>query len=428
MIVNTRHIIPSLAFCWLLSGIYTTEMVRFWTYMGLTGEFSLSAFVFSTVSTIGLAAIVPKTGDTREYIVTFLNYMFFLPAIVFVYYSNTNLMHFAGLVISILAVYFLSGVKSPLFALKPLPQSQILILVFSLIVLSIVIQAMFGGLAYFNLDIERVYEFRASAASQLPPVFGYVYSNVSSVLMPIALTLALKYKNNYLVALTIFCSVMLFGMTHHKSVLFGPFAVAILYMFLQRAKSPDIIGWMFAGLIAACLTEVFVMRQLLGSGDPAYVTSLIVRRVLLVPSMLDGRYTDLFDILPKYYWSTSRLGEWLSENPHGIAAPFLIGEEYFGDVTMSANAGMIGSGFSNAGLVGVAIYAVVVGLLISILNAYGSRIGHAFVSAASLATVFNVVTSTDLVTALLTHGLLLLLLVLSLFPPEPTPAPEQSIQ
>ena len=95
---------------------------------------------------------------------------------------------------------------------------------------------------------------------------------------------------------------------------------------------------------------------------------------------------------------------------------------------MSANAGMIGSGFSNAGVIGVAIYAMAIGFLISVLNAYGRRIGHAFVTAASLSTLFNLVTSTDLITAILTHGLLLLLLLLALFPPATATAREPAFR
>lgn len=423
MILNTRHVVFSLLYCWLLSWVYTTEMVRFWGYMGLVGEFSVGAFVFSSVSTVALALLVPGSRDTRELLLTCLNYLFFFPSIVFMFYSNTNMMHFLGFLIAVLAVYLFSGIRSPVYALKPLPPTQILIFVFSLIVASIIIQAAFGGLNYFNLDIERVYEFRTVAAAELPPIFGYVYSNVSSVLVPLALTLAIKFRNQYLVVLTIVCSIILFGMTHHKSVLFAPFAVALLYVFFQRVKSPHVIGLTFVAIPALCLIEIFIMRHVIDSPDPAYISSLIIRRVLLIPSVLDGLYTDLFSIVPKYYWSTSRLGDWLMENPHGIAAPFLIGEEYFGDIETSANAGMIGSGFSNAGLIGVAIYASLIGLLISVLNAYGRRIGHAFIAAVSLATLFNVVTTTDLVTAILTHGLLLLLLLLALFPPA-TGGPE----
>lgn len=425
MFVSTRHVAFSLIFCWLLTWIYTTEMVQFWGYMGLTGEFSPTAFALSTLSTIILALFVPATRDTREYLITCLNYIFFLPSIVFIFYSNTNTMHLAGFLIAVVGVYFVSAIRSPVYALKPLPPVQILALVFTLILLSIIVQAAFGGLNHFNLNIERVYEFRRVAASELPPIFGYVYSNVSSVLVPIALALSIKFRNNYLIVLTIVCAVVLFGMTHHKSVLFAPFVVALLYVFFQRMNSPRILGWVFIAIPIACLLEIFIMRQIIHSPDPAYLNSLIIRRVLLIPSVLDGLYTDLFSRIPKYYWSTSRIGEWLVENPHGVTAPFLVGEEFFGDTDTSANAGMIGSGYSNAGLIGVAIYAALIGLLISVLNAYGRRIGHAFVTAASLSTLFNVVTSTDLVTALLTHGLLLLLLLLALFP-HATAAPAES--
>ncbi|MDQ7780787.1 MAG: hypothetical protein RDV41_13915, partial [Planctomycetota bacterium] len=137
---------------------------------------------------------------------------------------------------------------------------------------------------------------------------------------------------------------------------------------------------------------------------------------LFVPAMLDTLYIDYFSLHEKYYWSSSRLGSWAGENPHGVAAPFLIGSEYFSDNDMSANAGVIGGGYANAGLLGVAIYSIISGLLVAMLNAFGRRAGHALVTAVSLATVFNILTTTDLVTAFLTHGLLLLVLVLALFP------------
>jgi hypothetical protein len=399
-------------------------MVGFWGYMFLVGKFSVGALALSSLSAIALALLLPATRDTREYLLTCLHYLFFLPATVFMFYSNTNYMHRASFAIAVGGVYVLSALKSPIFALQPLPPRQILTIVFGLIGFSIIIQAAFGGLTYFNLDIERVYEFRSVSAAEIPSIFGYVYSNVSSVLVPVALTLSIKFRNNFLALLTILCAVVLFGMTHHKSVLFGPFVVAFLYLLFQRMDSSRVLGWAFVAILIACLFEIFIMRQILSSPDPAYMSSLIIRRVLFIPSVLDGLHTDLFSIVSQYYWSTSKIGDWLVDNPHGVTAPFLIGEVYFGDTETSANAGMIGSGYANAGLIGVAVYSALIGLLISVLNAFGRRIGHAFVTAASLSTLFNVVTSTDLVTAMLTHGLLLLLLLLALFPPAVAPVPE----
>lgn len=94
---------------------------------------------------------------------------------------------------------------------------------------------------------------------------------------------------------------------------------------------------------------------------------------------------------------------------------------------MSANTGAIGSGYANAGLVGVALYSIAIGLLVGVLNAYGSRIGHAAVAAVSFVIVFYIVTTTDFTAALLTHGLLLLLIILSLFSSAIKAKPEKQI-
>ena len=300
----------------------------------------------------------------------------------------------------------------------PLSQTSILALVFGMILLALGLQVAFGGMENFNLDIERVYEFRRETASKLPDIFGYLYSNVASVLVPVALVLSLRFRAYWLAALALVSTVILFGITHHKSALFGPFFVAILYAVFSRIKSPRTLGLAFMAVPALCVAELLYLRFVASYDGAAYITSLIARRVLFVPAMLDGFYVDYFSNAPKYYWSTSRLGAWAVDNPYGVPAPLLIGYEYFSSAEMSANTGIIGSGYSNAGLVGVSIYAVMSGIFLGLLNNLGRRIGHAFVAAVSLTTVFNILTSADLLTAILTHGLLLLLLLLAAFPPE----------
>lgn len=416
--LNIQHIWLSLVYSWLLSWLYTTEILPMWRYMGFEGEFSVHALAFSSISAGVVAGFIPQNRDTRAYLLTCLNYLFFTPSLVLMFFSEASPMHFISFAILVFSLFFFSAYKSSVLALKPLTRHQILLLTLFLTSVAVVAQAAFGGLQDFNLNIERVYEFRSLAASRLPPIFGYLYSNVSSVLIPIGLALSLKYRNYYFAAAIGLMTVVLFGMTHHKSVLFGPIGVLVLYMFFERVKYSYSLGIVFLGVVFACVSEIVIMRYVMGSPDPGYLTSLIVRRVLLVPSLLDSIYIDMFSVLQKYYWSSSRIGDWLTENPHGISAPFLVGEEFFGDPSMSANGGIIASGFSNAGLIGVVIYSVIVGRLISILNVYGKRIGHAFVTAASLAILFNIVTTTDLVTAVLTHGLLLLLMMLAIFPPD----------
>lgn len=418
MIAIINRVGVALVYCALLSWIYLNEIVLNWQYMGFVGDYSMGAMILSLIMTAVLAILTPHNKDTRSIIITAMQYLLFIPYIIFLTYSGGSTDLYLSFFIMISCIYFVSAVEISAPVLILLSPKYILVFVFSAIFAALAIQAAFGGLTEFNLDIERVYEFRREAASELPGIFGYVYSNVASVLVPLALVLSFKFKNYWLVAAALLSSVVLMGMSHHKSVLFGPVAVAVLYVIFARMRSVSLIGAMFLAIPVVCILEIFYLRVGLHSTEAAYINSLIVRRVLFVPPMLDSFYTQYFGVHQWYYWSASLIGSWAIKNPHGLTPPFVIGYEYFLDTDMSANTGVIGSGFANAGLVGVAIYSFLAGLLLSLLNAFGKRIGHAFVAAASIATMSNILSSTDLLTAILTHGLLLLVIMLALFPSE----------
>lgn len=416
MTLNTRHVPIAMLYMVILSWIYLFEIVPHWAYLGFDGAFTIWRFAASMALALITSLLIPSTRDTRMAILVCMHYTFFLPAIIYLSYSFARVEHFVSISIVWFGLTFLSALKISPPVLAHLKTKTILSIVFGAIIIALISQAAFGGLQNFNLDIERVYEFRRESASNLPMIFAYVYSNVASVLVPFAMLLAFRLRAYWLVALALGCSVLLFGMTHHKSVLFAPPAVALIYLFFSRAKSAQMISMSLLAIPVVCALELIYLRVIAEHDVAGYINSLLARRLLFTPTLLDGLYVDFFAHNPQYYWSTSRIGSWAAENPHGIAAPFLIGEEYFSDTELSANTGVIGSGYSNAGLIGVAIYSVLCGLLLALLNAYGRRIGHALVAAVSLNTVFNVLTTTDLVTAILTHGLLLLMVMLAVFP------------
>lgn len=416
MILNTKQTALSAAYCALLSWIYLREISIHWQYMGFNGEYSFNALLISFGLVALISAAIPNQADTRASIIATMNYIFFIPAIVYMAYSPVSMTHYVAFGILVFSIFFFSAIPIEPFTLTPLSPKNILVIVFGAILIAIGVQAAFGGLRNFNLDIERVYEFRREAAEELPAIFGYVYSNVSSALVPLALVLSFTFRRYWLIGLALLSSVILFGMSHHKSVVFAPPSIVLLYLFFSRMRSTALIGWVFMAVPIVCILERLYLWTIVGSSEAAYINSLIIRRVLFTPPLLDSLFIEYFSANAKYYWSASTIGSWLSSNQYGISAPFLIGYEYFADTDMSANTGVIGSGFSNAGLLGVALYSAGVGLLIALFNAYGRRIGHAFVTAASLVTIFNVVTTTDLLTAILTHGLLLLILLLALFP------------
>jgi|TARA_R100000049_G_C1954646_1_gene106636 hypothetical protein len=411
---RTRYLLISLLYVGVLSWIYLTEMIFQWSYMGLVGALSFEGVVGILFLSTVIAVFTPNKRDVRSYVIATLNFIFFYPSIVFLCFAPGEVVHFLMLflVFGLLVVVSNTEITAPQIA--EASPSTIMLPALGLTIFAVVLQAAFGGLTYFNLDIERVYDFRRVAARELPGIFDYLYSNVSTAVMPVALLLALKFRNWLVVGLVLFCTVLLFGMTQHKSVLFAPWAVVALYYFYGRTPQAYVIGYLFMGVLGLCTLEL-IRIDIAGTPEAGYLTSLVVRRVLLIPAVLDSYYIEFFSINEFYYWSSSRLGFFSSGNDYIVSAPFVIGETYFSDPDMSANAGLIGSGFSNAGIIGVAAYGLAAGLILSMLQSYGKRIGHAFVSAVSILTVFNIITSTDILTSLLTHGLLMLIILLSFF-------------
>lgn len=416
MTLNLRHAFLSVLYALALSWLLIYEIVPRWGYMNYAGEFSGLGLSIALWASVILGLSVPRGKDARAMMVASLNYMFFVPYAVYISFSPLDIYHYISFSFCFIGIYYLSRVRVPAVLIAPIRQDRVALVALALLLGAISAQAAFGGLRYFSLNIGRVYEFRALAAEQVPALFGYVFSGVSNVLIPLALISAIKNRRYLVASIVIFCSVILFGMTHHKSVLFIPIIVIVIYICFYKPGKTYLIGVYFIGISLFCALEVIFVRYIMYNDQGiAYLTSYIIRRVLFTPVMLDTAFVDFFSNNAKYYWSSSRFGSWAFESPYPVAAPGLIGDKYFSNPGMSANTGMIGSGFANAGLYGVFLYSLLVGALISVLNEYGRRIGHAMVAAVGLVTVFYVVTTTDLTTAILSHGLLLLLVVLALF-------------
>lgn len=416
---NTKlNILLSVLFVGLVSWVYKVAIIKRYDFMGFEGEVTLTGAVIAILLAALLAYFLPRDLSARSLHLTILHYAFFLPSIVVVVFEKDVLVHAISLVIAYVGLHVVSAISVPSFVLRTIERDKLLWLLICFTIAALLIQIYFGGLDHFNLNLEAVYEFRRAAASDLPPVVGYIYSNVSNVLIPICLVLSILYRKWFLAVFTIAAALALFGMTHHKAVFFTPFAVLILVFAFRFIKSPAHLGYVFLAFPIFAVFEIIYIDYFLGYDFPKYYTSYSIRRVFLVPPMLDNVLVTFFSDFPKYYWSTSRLGFGLVDAPADVPPPFLVGREVFNDPDTSSNTGVIGSGFANAGYLGVAIYSAAVGFIVSFFNTHGHRLGHAFVAATTIILLFTIQTSTDLTTAILTHGLLLFVIILILSPDD----------
>lgn len=409
------HSATTAVFVLMLTGIYALNISVNWSYLGFTPLGSTPAIFTAAIICCLYSLVLSGNRDLRNLTYIMMHYVFFVPSMIVSTTEGANDYYFFLLILSYTLILIASRVPIRLLRFFYMKKKQYFYLVLFAMIASVLMLVAYGGLQRFNLNIFSVYDFRRSSALAMPAIFAYFFSGVAKVIAPMTIVLAIYFRSFPLAIIATVLIVLMFAMTHHKSFLFLPLIVSAIYLFLQSRQA---VGYLAAGFIFIVLlsaVELFLISSGEGEGVAIY-TSTVIRRIFFVPPLLDSTYVSFFFDAPKILWSTSRFGFGLAENPYDLTAPFLIGTDVFGREGMSANTGVIGSGFSHAGIVGVIIYSVLLGLIISSLNSFGKKIGHRLVFAASISILMSILTSTDLTTAVLTHGLLLLFVLLMIFP------------
>ncbi|WP_439686862.1 hypothetical protein MNJPNG_18830 [Cupriavidus oxalaticus] len=294
------------------------------------------------------------------------------------------------------------------------PRNTMLLLSFYISFLTILGIVAYEGLQFLNFDFARVYDIRREAEESLPGIFGYLNSIVTKVVIPFGLALSLLQKRWALAAVFFLMSGAFFALTANKAPLFSPLAVLFFYF---ASGSPHLKRYFLLIVLGGVMLSGVDFWRIEHAGAESWFGDLFTRRALLVPSWLNLLYVEHFSGLEKYYWAHSKFSFGLVQSPHELEASRMIGYVYFHNADMSANTGWIGSGFANAGFLGVALYSFVIGAVLSLLDAYARQLSARIVVALFVLPILVVMTSSDLI-SLLTNGLAVALFLLLAFDPE----------
>lgn len=411
-LTKTVSLLLGLIFFYALGIVYLKYVSAIYGYMGFDVDVSIYKIILCIATLVFFYSIIGNSGLPAMYHHVMVAAIL-VPSLVLFGFSGASYEYYFATTVCCLLVILTSFVfrfKSiRLFSVKENYVLYFLAAASLIYLLGIIAQ---GGGKYFNLDITRVYEIRKSSAENLIPIYGYLSPVVGKVIVPLLIVIsAIKGKWSFVV-LGVIISIIVFGLTAHKSPLFYP--VIILVIFILADKNFPVL------ILTGCIVVViisfidFYLSQRFG-GFFGWFGSLFSRRALMVPALLNSYYVDFFTENPLYYWSQSKLTFGLIMQPYELASVNLIGDIYYSSPETAANAGWIGSGFANARWVGALVYSIFLGMLISTLNAIGKKIGERFVFSSSFIVVLVIFTSTDIVTSVLTHGLLCLILLLLLF-------------
>lgn len=398
--------------------IYSFGISRTYAYMGFVDEFSIANLVISVACLFFSFLFLRPNGRPSGFFLTLAAATILVPSLVI--YTGAGLpLRFALLTVTSVC---LVSLVAQIIRLKPVKAPTVsrssLLTVFSMLAIGTIgIIFAFGGARHFNLNLSAVYDLRQEAAANLPGISGYLNSMTSKIFIPFAMVFAAQKKNWVVVSLLALLSVLMFALTAHKSPLFYPVIIAFVYLIAGRPYVSQLLLTGVIVVLGICAVDLWAHGSGFG-GISGWFTSLFARRALLVPSLLNWFYLDHFVDAPKYLWADSKFSFGLVESPHPLRSVNLIGLEYFGREEMSANTGWIGSGYANAGAAGLLLYSIIIGALLSLLDAYARRLGNRIVIALFFLPVFTLLTSSDLTTMLLTHGLLLSLFFLAAIRPD----------
>lgn len=397
--------------------VYTRYITATYGYMGYVDDLVVSNIPLALIAIVvcSFAAGANAETSTKFFLHLALGTVV-VPSMVLYCGSNLPFEFYLATLLSFLLVAFVSRrVKVPSISFFEIKNSKLLRILATFSLVSIASIFLLGGARFLNFDFSAVYDIRRDAAENLPGIFGYINSAISKVVIPFGMVLALLARKWIYVVLLFLCAILLFGLTAHKAVIFYPFVVIFAYYISgkERAVLYFVLALIFIGAIS--FAEFYLMQN---TQHNFWFSSLLERRVLLTPSMLNWLYLDWFSKNEFYYWSDSKLSFGLVDPQYDLRSVNLIGLQYFGDEEMAANTGWIGSGYANAGLMGVFFYSVLIGLLLSLLRSFEKKLGIRLIVSLFFILILKITTSTDIVTSLLTHGLLMAIVLLSIMRPS----------
>lgn len=260
-----------------------------------------------------------------------------------------------------------------------------------------------GGLERFNFNFRAVYGVREQYNEALLPGFGYLVPWAAYIVNIAFLIFFYAKKKWSLVLLTLAGQLILFGMTNFKSFLFVPFVALSIAALRERLSLSALLGVGITAALAAGLV-IFSLGE--------WMAISLVRRAFFVPAAMHGIYFDYFSVAPSGMLSGTRFAG-LFASPYGSTTVVeLIADMYWGR-KINPNVGWVGDAFAQFGWYGVFAYATILAGILKVADGLAGGIDQRCRAVEGLLVGPAIALfSSSLTAALLTHGLLVLLISL----------------
>lgn len=380
---------------------------------GFVFKFDWVRLAESLVACALMCAITSSRYNNKgDYFSLWLLMIVFMPLTSFYAYSKVDVLWFWMLI----AQYLIFNLSLNTFVKYPLKfklcigdasnyKYYITTLLVAMLFVVYYVEGLTNGMV-FSLSPKIVYARRAYVAEHLHMgVLSYVESWVVKVFLIYIMLDGLECKRYWQALCAWAVSILLFAILAHKAYLIVPNAALVLYFCWPKIKENYSIVPQIMGVLALATFVSFAVFNI------HIYESIYIRRLLFIPAKLNFLYYDFFSTKPSLFFSNGFMSS-IIDYPLEKAYPYVIGEFYqIGGKDAAANNGFLATGYMQLGWLGVVLYPTIAAGLAAIVVKLSER-SSKFIVSVSFYPFMILFTSSDLPTAILTHGIGVLLLLL----------------
>lgn len=266
-----------------------------------------------------------------------------------------------------------------------------------------------------NFNMFNVYDLRNEASTyNFPTVIAYMFDWTKAI-NPILLAYCLLKKKYFMSALFFLSQMFSFGIDGLKSTFFLPFVVIWCVFFYNKFSERVmryIICYGLTGVAFLAIIEKISMRSF-------FIIQLFIRRMEFTTNYISSCYYEFFTKNPPDYFRSSFLRYFGFVSPYtsnGKSIGEVIASNYFRN-GVNFNNGLISDACANLGWVGIICMPIIVIVVLRIFDKSTEGLDKRLTIATALY-ISLVILSSFMATVLLTHGLLVLILLLSMMDRE----------
>lgn len=350
-----------------------------------------------------------KENTNSSIFVMIINLFYFLPLMTFCGLGKVDRFFFLTTVI--FAIFLnLFNMFIPYYSLEI--RSKYRDIIFKIITAVTVVVVTFIFVFYSKGNIligfSDVYEIRRAAEAYSMPMWLNYLNSVAEKIIPVLLLYGLFYKKKLLVLITVALQIMAFSFAGSKSILLFYVIVLLGYIFYRKIYISYILPALLCGGIVG-IAETYLLGSVL-------IISLIFRRTMILCGKISYDFYTFFQVNPTNIYREGFMGRLGFSSVYDQSVARVIGENFYNQWN-NANNGLIGDSWCNLGIFGILILPFILVLCFRIFDFVSTGIDKrltigivAYFAIAFINTAWS--------TVLLTHGYLVICLILMLFPKE----------